>query len=301
MRKLNVDFPKAISKFESIMKTQLLIKTVYYKRIFGGKGFEFDSYRNYSPENDDASLIDWKATMRFPSKVLIRQYLEERDLKIFFIVDVGDNMIFGSGDKLKNEVTAELVSSLSHLILGSGDSVGMAMYSDKVVKLYPPSGGMHQFHNIIRSLSDPNLHGGKSDLKKSLKFLLPNLKGVSAVFIVSDFINFDDETIKLLKMFMHKFETVGLMVRDIVDLTMPNLNNEVIVEDIYTGEQKVVNPAIIKRQYERYALEQITKVRGVFKKTGSDLLELHTNKDFLIELASFLKSRVKRRKFVNSQ
>lgn len=300
MRKLNVDFPKAISKFESIMKTQLLIKTVYYKRIFGGKGFEFDSYRNYSPENDDASLIDWKATMRYPSKVLIRQYLEERDLKLFFIIDVGDNMIFGSGNKLKNEVAAEIIASLSHLILGSGDSVGAALFSDKVIKIYPSSGGMHQFHNIIRGVSDPNSYGGKSDLKKSLKFLLPALKGVSAVFIISDFINFDDSTIDLLKTFMRKFETIGLMVRDPVDLKMPDLNNEVIVEDIYTGEQKVVNPSIIKRQYEKYTIEQVNRVQEIFTKTGSDLIKVHTGEDYLLELATFLKSRVKKRRFVNS-
>ncbi|MBM3247396.1 DUF58 domain-containing protein [Candidatus Pacearchaeota archaeon] len=300
MKKLNVDFPKAISRFESIMKTQLLIRTVYYKRIFGGKGFEFDSYRNYSPENDDASLIDWKATMRNPHKVLIRQYLEERDLKIFFIVDVGDNMVFGSGEKLKNEATAELVSSLSHLILGSGDSAGMALYSDRVVKLFPASGGMEHFHSIIRALANPDYYSGKSDLKKTLKFLLPVLKGISAVFIISDFINFDDETIKILKTFMRKFETIGLMIRDPVDLTMPDLDNEVIIEDIYTGEQKIVNPKMIKRDYEKYTLEQVSKVDEVFTKTGSDLLELHTDKDFLLELATLLKSRVKKRKFVNS-
>jgi uncharacterized protein (DUF58 family) len=300
MKKLNVDFPKAISKFESIMKTQLLIKTVYYKRIFGGKGFEFDSYRNYSPENDDASLIDWKATMRNPHRVLIRQYLEERDLKIFFIVDVGDNMIFGSGDKLKNEVTAELTSSLLHLILGSGDGAGMALYSDKIVKLFPPSGGMEQFNSLLRAISNPDFYGGKSDLKRILRYLLPILKGVSAVFIISDFINFDDETIKIFKTFVRKFETVGLMIRDPVDLSMPDLDNEVIIEDIYTGEQKIINPKVIKRQYEEYSIEQIDKVREVFTKTGSDLLELHTDKDFLLELATFLKSRVKKRKFVNS-
>jgi uncharacterized protein (DUF58 family) len=226
--------------------------------------------------------------------------LEERDLKIFFIIDVGDNMIFGSGDKLKNEVGAELASSLLHLILGSGDSVGMALYSDKIVKLFPSSGGMGHFHSLIRALSNPDFYGGKSDLKKTLKFLLPILKGTSAVFILSDFINFDDETIKILKIFMHKFETIGLMIRDPVDLTMPDLDNEVIIEDIYTGEQKLVNPRVIKKQYEKYTLEQVAKVQDVFTKSGSDILDLHTNKDFLLELATFLKSRVKKRKFVNS-
>ena len=300
MKRLNVNFPEAITHFESIMKSQLLIKTVFYKRIFGGKGFEFDSYRAYSPENDDAGLIDWKATMRNPARTLIRQYVDERDLRIFFIIDVGDNMIFGSGSKLKNEVAAEISASLGHLILNSGDSLGFALYSDKIVKMLLANGGMGQFNLFIKSLENPNNYGGKSDLKKTLKYILPLLKNISAVFIISDFINMDDETLKILKTFSTIHETVGIMVRDKVDSTMPDIKNEVIIEDIYTGQQKVINPSLISQQYNFYAQEQKNKIIEVFKKTGSDLVELDTNEDFAMNLAKFLKTRVRKRKFRNS-
>jgi len=300
MKGLNVNFPKAISHFESIMKSQLLIKTVFYKRIFGGKGFEFDSYRQYSPENDDASLIDWKATMRNPQKTLVRQYVDERDLKIFIIVDVGDNMVFGSGEKLKNEVAAEVCASLSHLILSSGDGVGFALFSNNIVKMMLPTGGMAQFNNILRALQDPKTYGGKSDLKRALKFILPTLKKISAVFIISDFINMDDETLKIIKTFSSVYETVGLMIRDRVDSTMPNIKNEVVIEDIYTGEQKIINPAVIKEQYEVISNMQKQRVLDVFRRTGSDILEIYTNEDFALTLAKFLRLRVKRRKFRNA-
>src|SRR3989338_9186532 len=133
MRKLNINFPKAVARFELAMKEKFLSKTVFYKRAFGGKGAEFESYKNYS-FGDDASLIDWKATMRAGGEPLIRQYLEERDLKIFFIVDVGENMVLGSGEKLKNETAAEIAASLAHLIIISGDSIGYLLYSDKIVR-----------------------------------------------------------------------------------------------------------------------------------------------------------------------
>ena len=300
MKRLNVDFPRAISRFESMMKSQLLIKTAFYKRIFGGKGFEFDSYRVYSPDNDDAGLIDWKATMRNPARTLVRQYVEERDLKIFLIVDVGDNMVLGSGEKLKNEVVAEIVASLSHLILTSGDSVGMAMYSDKLVKILPPAAGMGQFHNVLRALENPNNYGGKSDLKKTIKYLLPNLKKVSAVFFISDFLNLDDETLKLIKTFSKVYESAGIMIRDKVDTALPDLKNEVVIEDIYTGQQRIINPSIIREQYQVYANEQKNKIIDLFKKIGADILDLTTSEDFAVNLTKFLKSRVKKRKFRNN-
>ena len=103
MKELNINFPKQIAKFESLMRSQFLVKTIFYEKVFGGKGREFDSFRKYAP-GDDAGLIDWKATMK-ANTTLIKQYIEERALKIFFIIDVGDNMVFGSGNKLKNERT----------------------------------------------------------------------------------------------------------------------------------------------------------------------------------------------------
>jgi uncharacterized protein (DUF58 family) len=281
------------------MKSQLLMRTVFYKKIFGGRGFEFDSFRNYSPENDDAGLIDWKATKR-ASKTLVRQYVEERDLKVFIILDVGDNMVFGSGEKLKNEVAAEIVAALSHLIISSGDSVGVALFSDSLVKMIPLSGGMAQFNIISRALENPNNYGGKSNLKKNLKFILPTLKNISAVFIISDFINIDDETLKTMKTFSSTYETVGIMVHDRVDFNLPDIKNEIVIEDIYTGQQKIINPTIIRREYESYANEQKNKVINTFRKTGSDLIELITDSDYALELSKFLKTRIKRRKFLNS-
>ena len=52
------------------MKKHAIIKSVFYRRIFGGKALDFDSYRQYIPFIDDANLIDWKATMRHMSRTL---------------------------------------------------------------------------------------------------------------------------------------------------------------------------------------------------------------------------------------
>jgi uncharacterized protein (DUF58 family) len=296
MRELNVNFSKNISKFASAMRKRILIRTVFYKKIFKGKGMEFDSYRRYTP-SDDASLIDWRASMK-SNNLLVKQYIEERGLKIFFIIDVGDNMVFGSGDKLKNETAAEVAATLSHLIISSGDSMGFAMYSDKIKKIRMFNKGRKQFHIFSKNLKNPEIYGGVSNLKGTLRFLLPYLKDASAVFIISDFINLDEECMLLLKKFSRKYETIGIMVRDIVDIQLPDLNKEVVIEDIYTGRQLLINPHIIKSKYEENALKQKQEIHDFFKKIGSDLLEVYTGKDFVKPLADFLKSRVKKRKYI---
>ena len=82
--KLNVNIPERISEFETIMR-HFRVKNIIYKVLFRGKGLEFDSYRDFT-QDDDASFIDWKASKR-ANKLLVRQYIEERDLKIFFVID----------------------------------------------------------------------------------------------------------------------------------------------------------------------------------------------------------------------
>ena len=299
MKKLNVNFPKNITKFESVMKKRFLIKTIFYKKIFRGKGFEFDGYREYT-EGDDASLIDWKATVK-SNKLLMRQYIEERDLKIFFIIDTGDNMALGSGEHMKNEIAAEIAACLAHLVVVSGDSMGFSLYNEKIVKNHGFSAGIRQFYYLEKNLIDPDVYKGKSDLKKALKFLLPYLKKSSAVFIISDFIRLGEEDLKILKEFMRRYETIGIMVRDPVDTKLPDLEKEVVVEDIYTGRQLLINPGLIKYEYEKNALEQKRKIENVFKKGGSDLLYISTDKDFINPLVEFLKSRVKLRRYIMPQ
>jgi uncharacterized protein (DUF58 family) len=296
MKELNVDFSKNISKFSSAMRKRMLVKTVFYKKVFKGKGVEFDSYRRYTPY-DDASLIDWKASMK-ANNPLVKQYVEERDLKIFFIVDVGDNMVFGSGDKLKNETAAEISATLAHLIVYSGDSVGFAMYSDKIKKIRMFNKGKKQFYIFARNLQNPEIYGGVSDLKQALGFLLPYIKEASAVFIISDFIKIDEECKEILKRFSRKYETIGIMVRDIVDIQLPDLNKEVVVEDIYSGRQLLINPHIIRQKYEKYAYEQRQETNDFFRKIGADLFEIYTGKDFVKPLAEFLKSRVSRKRYI---
>jgi len=295
MKQLNVNFPQKIAAFESVMEKEFPTKTSFYKRIFRGRGFEFDGYREYIEE--DASLIDWKVSMRV-KKLMIKQYVEERDLRIFFIIDVGDNMIFGSGNHLKNEISAEIVACLSHLVISSGDKVGFALFGDKISHIHSFLPGLKQFYVLTKNLKDPRNYGGRPDLEKTLDSLFPHLKNADAVFIISDFLKVNEKNLKILKKFGDKYEVIGIMVRDPIELSLPDIKREVVVEDIYTGEQVLMEPSLIKYEYKKYSLEQKRNVERIFKKTNSSLLSIYTDKDFISPLVQFLKSRIKTRRYV---
>jgi len=168
-RRLNVDIGRSISSFKSVMKS-FELKTKLYRTIIKGKGLEFDGYKEYTA-SDDSSSIDWKASKR-ANQILTKQFIEEQNLKVVFIIDVSENMIFGSSEKLKCEYAAEVIASLSNLIIGSGNRVGYLFFSDKVEEFVKPARGEKHFWRFMDSLTDASIYGGKSQLGNAIDFAL---------------------------------------------------------------------------------------------------------------------------------
>ena len=290
-QKLNVDIPRAITEFEAAAK-EFELKEKLYRIIFRGKGLEFDKFRDYAPD-EDASSIDWKASLR-SNKLIAKQYIEERDLNIVFIFDVSENMLLGSADKLKCEYAVEIFAALAHLIINSNDRVGIVLFSDGVKEFIPPKGGTNQFFYIIDKLSDPSTYSGGARVDKLLKFVLEYLgKNIDVVIFISDFIRVDERALNDLFLVSHKFESIAIMVRDMLDKTFPDIDREIVIEDPATKEQILVNPKAIKEIYEKSALERERVVKGIFRKANIDMVELLTNKSFALDLAGFLSERAK--------
>jgi len=294
--KLDLDVADIISRLEPLIK-YFELRNKIYQYIFRGKGLEFDGYRDYS-QDDDASLIDWKASLR-GNQLVAKQYIEERDLKIFLVIDVGDNMVFGSQKKLKCEYAAEIAVAFSHLVLTAGDKIGFIFYSDKVKEVIFPEPGTRQLALLIDKVSDGKYYGGSSDIKVALDYLLNFVdKSVASVVFLSDFLSMTPHASKAMGLAGNKFETISIMVKDPLDVSLPKINEEIVVRDPLTGENILVNPITARKMYEKHALQQEEIAKKIFKEANSDLLYLKTSEDPVIALSNFLKERVLRKRIV---
>ncbi len=289
IKRINADIPGSVAELQSVMN-HIELKTKLYRLLLRGKGLEFDSYRDFSPD-DDASNIDWKASMR-TNKLLAKRYKEERNLQIVFLVDVGENMISGSSKNLKCEYAAEVAGALGHLIISSGDKVGYILFNDQVKKFVPPATGVNHFNRFIEDLTRLDNFGGGSNLLHPIDFAINYVSpSVSSVIIVSDFLSFNNASKNSLSLLAKKFETMAFVIKDPVDLILPDISGEVILEDPKSGQQILVNPHIAKQAYEEYTSTQESFLKEVCRKNNIDLLELLTNKPFIATLAEFLKGR----------
>ncbi len=295
-RRLNSDIPGSIALFQSVMKSFEIRKKVY-KTLLKGRGLEFDGYRDYAPD-DDASVIDWKASMRV-NKTLAKQYTEERNLKIIFVIDVGEKMVFGSTDKLKCEYSSEVVAALTNLILTSRDKVGYVLFGENVKEFVSPQVGKKHFVQFMNVLTNASTYGGGSNLENALDFVLKYIdKSIASVILVSDFIGVDDATKNKLISVANQFETMALIIRDPVDRTLPNVRGELVIENPSTGERMLIDPSLAKNDYEKIVREQEIFIKQTFFNLGVDVLELMTDKPFVSNLATFLKERTKSKKGV---
>jgi len=293
MIELKLNLKPLIKKLQISSKRTLSGEMVgEYRTAFRGKGLDFVGYRTYVP-TDDANMIDWKASLR-SNDLLVKILIEERFLKVLLLFDVSNSMLFSSTDKLKCEYAAELIASLSFVILHTGDGVGLVMLNNNIVKEIPINLGPKQYYMIISALSNPAYYGGKFDLVRVLRSVLDRVKRDTQIIIVSDFIGVADEWEDTLKLFGGKCEISGIMIRDPVDNSFPTEKKQILLEDPYSSNKLVVDPKIVKEDYDRKAREQIERIKDSFAKINSGFLELETTQSFVMPIIRFFHARRKK-------
>jgi len=288
-RKLNINPTPMIKKLEVLVKAKMRAGLLgAYISIFKGvSGIEFDGYRDYT-QDDDASLIDWKATAR-SKRLLVKEYVETKELEVFFLIDLSNSMVFGSTEKLKNEYAAELALTLAYIILINGDKVGYAMFNQGIIKMRRHSKGILQFIRMNADFADPNNHGGGYNLTNALEFVdnFIEKKGTMLV-IISDFIG-EKRLSSKMKLIAQKFDTIAIMVRDPRDSTLPTDVDQVLIQDPFSREKTIIDSALLSSFYEAYVKKEEKETRNSFIRLNIDFIKLMTNRDFvnpMIELFS---------------
>lgn len=293
MEELNLNLKPLIKRLEVTSKRGMTgVLTGSYKSSFRGKGLEFEGYRKYEA-GDDAGMIDWKATLR-SEDVMIKILTEERNVNVVFMFDVSSSMSFASIDKLKNEYAAELIAVLSFASIQAGDSVGLVMFTDHIVKMIHPAMGIKQYFMITRSLSDPRFYDGAFDFNKTLMTLMDSLSRGTILIMVSDFIGLGEGWERHLKAAAEKFEIIGIMVRDPRDSEMPDDVGEFVISDPFSNKEMLIDTGIIKEQYEAEVKKMVAHIKQTFTESRSQFIELRTDSPFLHDLLKLFMMRGKK-------
>lgn len=276
-----------VSKLTDILKFHLI-----FHKIITGKGLEFDRLREYVP-GDDAKLIDWNSFAR-TTKVFVKVFKEERLLDAIFMVDVSNTMLFGTTEYAKNEYSSIIASTLSMASNLIGDKNGLICFSNEVKAVVEPKMGIDSVLEIVKVLSDKRTYGGIKSWDAISSVAMENLSPESYIFLISDFIGADERLYDFISKATSYFRAVTLiMVRDPLDSYIPKDIGYVYLADPETGEISLVNTDKIRDEYNRLAQKEEKEVETQASRYGAYFIKIHTNKDFVDEIAKFLTKRLK--------
>lgn len=147
------------------IKTKGVVNQVFsgeYHSVFKGRGMEFSEVREYQ-FGDDIRNIDWNVTARF-GHPFVKIFEEERELTVILMVDMSGSLIFGSVDRTKQQIAAEISAVLAFSALKNNDKVGLIMFTDKIEKFVPPRKGKKHVLRIIREVLSFEPEGRSTDL-----------------------------------------------------------------------------------------------------------------------------------------
>jgi len=287
--------PELLQRIKAIqVKTNYLVNDIMageYVSAFKGRGMEFSEVREYQP-GDDVRLIDWNVTARM-NQPFIKEFKEERELTLMLLVDVSSSGGFGTAEKLKNEVSAEIASILAFAAIKNNDKIGLVIFSDKIEHTIPPKKGKAHIWNIIRTILNFKPEGKGTNLSLPLEYLLKIQKQKTTAFLISDFQSDDYEI--TLKQAKQKHDLVAISITDPREETLPDVGL-IELEDAESGETLLVDTHD-KEMTKEYA-NQFQKKRALrktyFSSIGIDTIEILTNRSLTDPIIRYFKMREKK-------
>ncbi|MCX6174090.1 MAG: DUF58 domain-containing protein [Ignavibacteriales bacterium] len=289
---LTKELLKQVKQIE--IRTRGIVNEVFsgeYHSVFKGRGMEFSEVREYN-FGDDIRSIDWNVTARF-GHPYIKIFEEERELTVMLLVDMSGSLMFGSVEKTKQQVAAELSAVLAFSALKNNDKVGLILFTDRIEKFVPPRKGKSHSLRIIREVLSFEPEGNQTNLRQALEYFNHTIKKKAIVFLISDFIDGGYE--KILRIVGKKHDLIGIVLCDQREKSVLDAGL-IKFRDAETGEIRFIDTGdkIIRQSVIDENKHWAEFRRQLFLSSRLDSIDIETSGSYVKPLVDFFKLREKR-------
>lgn len=249
-----------------------------------GRGLNFEELRHYRP-GDDIRSMDWKVTQR-TGKPHIKVFTEERERNVFLAIDQRMTMFFGSTNKMKSVIAAELAALIAWQISDSGDRIGAVIYNDQQTKVIPAKRGKQHVVNLLSEVLKKNLElsidksaQANANDCESFNKMLATLNKVSShnglIILIGDGHGFDDNSTDYIKQLRQHNEVIACHVFDPLEQTLPKMSQMIVSDGVqqiqFSSENKHV-----QKNYQTEIARQLESYVKAAKKYRIPLIEIDT-------------------------
>ncbi len=263
-----------------------------YRSVFPGQGMEFDEVRQYE-EHDDVRRIDWNVTARMGAPHT-KVFREEREVTLFFIVDVSASLRTGSGVMGKHELACWVLAILALSAEMNNDVAGALYFSDELEKWTPPQKGRKHILRLINDLITLEPRGRGSDIALGISKAASTLKHRGICILISDFKS--DGYLRDLGVLSKRHDCIAVKVYDPADFELPRVGIMPLVDP---ETRRVVmadtNSTAFRTRYREFWEHRHMQWAGQCRRRGAETIEISTSDDPGVKLHEFFLRRRRRR------
>lgn len=265
-----------------------------YHSAFKGRGMAFSEVREYQ-YGDDVRSMDWNVTARLRSPY-VKVFEEEREMTVVLLIDISRSGLFGTSERTKRDLIAEIAAVLSFSAIINNDKVGALFFSDRVEEFIPPKKGRSHLLHIIREIIELKPESNGTDVGQALRYLTNAMKKKCTAFVLSDMLDANPDGSPryedALKVARNRHDISVIKVHDPCERTIPDVGL-VHVKDSETGESAWINTSSKKTrtEYSKWFGAVEDGERKLFNRYKIDSVDIATNQDYVKGLMTFFGRR----------
>ena len=265
-----------------------------YHSAFKGRGMAFSEVREYQ-YGDDVRSMDWNVTARLRSPY-VKVFEEEREMTVVLLIDISRSGLFGTSERTKRDLIAEIAAVLSFSAIINNDKVGALFFSDRVEEFIPPKKGRSHLLHIIREIIELKPKSNGTDVGQALRYLTNAMKKKCTAFVLSDMLDANPDGSPryedALKVARNRHDISVIKVHDPRERTILDVGL-VHVKDSETGESAWINTSSKKTrtEYSKWFGAVEDGERKLFNRYKIDSVDIATNQDYVKGLMTFFGRR----------
>lgn len=277
------------------IKSNRLSKNIFsgeYRSAFKGRGMSFSEVREYQI-GDDVRDIDWNVTARY-AKPYVKVYEEERELTMLLLIDISRSGQFGTLERSKRQLLAEIAGTLAFSTITNNDKVGVIFFSDRVEKFIPPNKGRKHVLHILLEILSMEPEGNGTNLSEALRYAHHVQKKQCTLFLLSDFID-ESKYAQTISVVSRKHHVMAMQVYDPHEADLPEVGL-LRAKDAESGEVLLLDSSSkkVRAQYRDYWHSLTKYMAETFRKYDISYVSTATNSDYVPALQRLFDESSKR-------
>lgn len=176
-----------------------------------GEGLEFHQLREFR-RGDSLRQVDWKATARRQT-LISREYQEERDQQVLFLLDGGRQMRGRDGELSQFDHALNAMLLLAYVALRQGDNVSALTFGNES-RWIPPLRGVAAINSLLNSVYDLHSSTAATDYVAAAETVMARQRKRALVVLLTSLRETDYDLTPALKLLRQRHVVMLANLRD---------------------------------------------------------------------------------------